>query len=71
MQTIDKLLGGCSQIIGRIYPPPPPPGFGTLADRHADIFTDLMFEFGNMPLISKPTRISTVMTLLGNIREII
>ena len=25
-----------------------------------------MFEFGNIPLISKPTRISTVMTLLGN-----
>ena len=35
MQTILKLLGGYSQIIGRIYlptlppPPPPPPGFGT------------------------------------------
>ena len=36
-------------------------------DRHTDIFTDLMFEFGNIPLISKPTRISTVMTLLDNI----
>ena len=36
-------------------------------DRHTDIFTDLMFELGNIPLISKPTRISTVMTLLDNI----
>ena len=36
-------------------------------DRHTDIFTDLMFEFGNVPLISKSTRIYTVMTLLGNI----
>ena len=36
-------------------------------DRHTDIFTDLTFEFGNIPLISKPTRISTVMTLLENI----
>ena len=27
-----KLLGGCGQIIGGIYPPhPPPPGFGTSA----------------------------------------
>ena len=30
MQTILKLLGGYSQIIGRIYlPTPPTPGFGT------------------------------------------
>ena len=33
MHTKVKLLGGYSQIIGRIYlpipPPPPPPGFGT------------------------------------------
>ena len=36
-------------------------------DRHTNIFTDLMFELGNIPLISKPTRISTVMTLLDNI----
>ena len=36
-------------------------------DRHTDIFTDLMFEFGNIPLISKPTKISTVMALLDNI----
>ena len=36
-------------------------------DRHTDIFTDLMFDFDNIPLISKPTRISTVMTLLDNI----
>ena len=36
-------------------------------DCHTDIFTDLMFELGNIPLISKPTRISTVMTLLDNI----
>ena len=28
-------------------------------DRHTDIFTDLMFGFGNIPLISKPTRISS------------
>ena len=37
------------------------------SDHHTDIFTDLMFELGNIPLISKPTRISTVMTLLDNI----
>ena len=37
------------------------------SDRHTDIFTDLLFELGNIPLISKPTRISTVMTLLDNI----
>ena len=36
-------------------------------DRYTNIFTDLMFELGNIPLISKPTRISTVMTLLDNI----
>ena len=36
-------------------------------DRHTNIFTDLMFKLGNIPLISKPTRISTVMTLLDNI----
>ena len=35
--------------------------------RHTDILTDLKFEFGNIPLISKSTRISTVMTLLDNI----
>jgi len=35
-------------------------------DRHADAFTDLMYSFGNYPLISKPTRI-TSMTLLDNI----
>ena len=27
--TFLKLLGGYSQIIGGIYSPPPPPGFGT------------------------------------------
>ena len=37
-------------------------------DRHTDIFTDHMFELGNIPQISKPTRIlhSTVMTLPVN-----
>ena len=34
---------------------------------HIDIFTDLMFELGNIPLLSKPTRISKVMTMLNNI----
>ena len=33
--------------------------------RHTDIFTDLRFEFGNIPQIIKPTRISTVMTSPG------
>ena len=37
------------------------------SDRYTDIFTDLMFEFGNIRLISKPTRISTVTPLLDNI----
>ena len=37
------------------------------SDRHTDIFTDLMFELGNIPPISKPTRISPVMSLLHNI----
>ena len=37
------------------------------SDRHTDIFSDLMFELGHIPLISKPTKKSTVMTLLDNI----
>jgi len=31
-------------------------------DRHSDAFTDLLFSHGNIPLINKPTRISTEMT---------
>ena len=36
-------------------------------NRPTDIFTDLVFPLGNIPLIRKPTRISTIMTLLNNI----
>ena len=36
-------------------------------DRHTDIFTALLFDFGNIPHYSNPNRISTVMTLLDNI----
>ena len=32
-------------------------------DRNTDAFVDEMFSNGNYPLISKPTRISTSMTL--------
>ena len=42
MQTIVKLLGGCSQIIGEnIFPPSPPPspGFGTPAYKYLDFNT--------------------------------
>ena len=34
------------------------------SDCHTAMFTDLMFELGNTPLISKPTRIYIVMILL-------
>jgi len=34
---------------------------------HPAQFTDLMFSHENIPLINKPTRISTAMTLIDNI----
>ena len=36
-------------------------------DRNTDAFVDEMFSNGNYPLISKPTRISTSMTIIDNI----
>ena len=36
-------------------------------DIHTDIITDLMFGFGTIQQISKPTRISTIMNLFKNI----